>query len=271
MIFEIEFKSNFTRALTWLLVLLILTGLLMAFFPLMQENDILSLVEGFEESLSPAIARVLGLHEDTDYQDIGHFIAFIYQYLMVLLAIFAMQISASSLSKEQSYGTIEYLYSQPINRSDIVTDKWLANLVHYVLVTIILLAATLGFAYIFSPKPFKMDAALVALLMEGACLLGLGVFFIFFGTFYSALSSRSSHSEGGSFLLVVLVLLVYFVGLVLGPRAGNFYLYTPFYVFNSLALAQAGPSILGLIINLVLALVFLALAYLVYRKKDLRF
>ncbi|MDO5037966.1 MAG: ABC transporter permease subunit [Tissierellia bacterium] len=271
MIFDIEYKSNFIKAFTWLIVLAILSGLLMAFFPLMQENDILSLLEGFEESVSPAFAQMLGLSKETDYQAIDHFLPFISQYLMVLMAIFAIQMGSASLSKEQSQGTIEYLYSHPVTRSDIVTDKWMANLGHYILVTLLLLLANFAFAYLFSPKPFPMEATALSLLRIGACYLGIGVFFLFLGYLYSALSSRSSHAEGGSFLLVLVVLALYFVGIYLGSAYGNFYQFTPFYAFNALGMIHSPINILSIVVSLVLALIFLGLTYLIYNKKDLKF
>lgn len=271
MVFELEYKSNRSKAITWFIVLLIITGLLMAFFPLMQESNIRSLAEGFQESLGEGAAKIFGLDYDIDFQELGDFIPFQFQFISLLLSIFVMQIGAASLCKEQSTGTIEYLYAQPLERSEIVTDKWLANFAHYVLVVLFLMVGVFGFSYLFSPKPFPLEECLFSVLLVFGSMIGMGLFFLFFGMFYSALSNRSSHAEGGSTLLVLLFWIIYFVLKVLGSTAGNIYRFFPFHAFNPLAILKDGVFLPGMVATLGVGILFLILSYIVYGGKELKF
>ncbi|MCD1147086.1 ABC transporter permease [Peptoniphilus sp. KCTC 25270] len=271
MVFGLEFKSNMGKAITWLFVLIIITGLLMAFFPLMQEDNILSLVEGFRQGFSDNARHMLGLSPEVDYRNLSEYIPFIYQYIGVLFAIFAIQLGAKSLSKEQSAGTIQYLYSQPVSRSKIVSDKWAANLFLYILIALITVLATFGFGFVFSKGNLNVQEVALVLGQVFLYLLGMGILFLFLGTLYSALSNRSSHAEGGSVLIVLILLVAWMVLVILGNQVGNIGMYFPFDAFNPLLNILNGVNIVAIGANIVLAIVFLLLGYVFYNGKELKF
>ena len=60
MIFSMEFKNNFAKLIAWAIVIIILTGLMIAFFPLLVEPQMTSIVESLLNSLSSAPRSILG-------------------------------------------------------------------------------------------------------------------------------------------------------------------------------------------------------------------
>ena len=144
MIFNMEFKSNFAKMISWAIVLIILLGLMLAFYPFLAESQMNSLFNSVMESFNEPTRNILGVYEGMDIVNIGDYLALVYHYLAVLIFVFAMQLGASSLAKEQSSGNIEYIYSNPISKSEIVTGKIAANLLTYILFLIIMGLATVG-------------------------------------------------------------------------------------------------------------------------------
>lgn len=270
MIFGIEYRSNFGKAVTWLIVMIILVGLLMAFFPLMQDGNFKSLLEGFNESMGAKAQDIIGVKHEIKYDNLDDYIPYLFQYLGILLAIFAMQLGAKSLSKEQSYGTIEYLYSQPISRSEILLDKWLANFVQYIVVLVLIALATFGFGYLFSNGNIDAQSLIMTILVVAGCLLGLGFVFLSLGSFYSSLSSRSSHSEGGSVLIVILILILMAVGKAAGGIYSELAGYVPFVAFNPLEIVKVGVPIQAMVANIIIGAILLGLSVVIYNGKELK-
>ncbi|MDO5301242.1 MAG: ABC transporter permease subunit [Tissierellia bacterium] len=271
MIFGLEFRHNFGKSFSWALVLIIFIGLLMAFFPLMGDENILSLVQSFEENFSPQVATVLGFGYQLDLSNLTHYVPFIFQYLGVLFAIFAIQLGARSLSREQSAGTIEYLYGQPVQRGSILFGKFFGNLILYLGVCILSLLAALGFSYIFAPDANKTELMTI-LAWVGLALLAIGFIFLALGYLYSALSNRSSHAEGGSVTLALLILILWMVFTIMGGTLGLIGEYLPFGVFNPVAFSLGeAPQLVGIGVNLLGGIIFLLLAHLIYSTKELKF
>lgn len=140
MVFGLEMKSNRGKLIAWFIVVAILTGLLMAFFPLLQDGNLLSLANSFRDGFKENMQTVLGMSNDLAFDKFTDYIPFIFQYLGLLFAILAIQLGANSLSKEQSQGTIEYLYSNPITRTEIYSGKFSANMLGYSVTLIFVLA-----------------------------------------------------------------------------------------------------------------------------------
>ncbi|MDQ0507743.1 ABC-2 type transport system permease protein [Peptoniphilus ivorii] len=270
MVFGLELKSNRAKAISWFFVLGILAVLMLAFFPLLQDDNMLSLANGFREGFSERFRMVLGMGYDVQFDKFTEYLPFMFQYLGILFAIFGVQLGARSLSKEQSAGTIEYLYANPVSRMEIYSGKFSADLLLYGLVLVAVLAVSFVAAYLFGIHDLR--ALALVLLQIFICLLLLGFIFLSLGFFYSALSSRSSHAEGGSLLLLILLFIVWAVLIALGSGAATIAGYFPFTVFNPLAMATgAGFQWLGIAIDLVLAVILWLLGSVVYTRKELKF
>lgn len=279
MIFNMEFKSNFAKMISWAIVLIILLGLMLAFYPFLAESQMNSLFNSVLEGFNEPIRNILGFYDGIDIVNIGDYIALVYHYLAVLIFIFAMQLGANSLSKEQSSGNIEYIYSNPISKSEIVTGKIAANLLIYILFLIIMALATVGLVLGISSigiggsesaqiTSFEIFEAVIKVFIG---LLGSGLVFMSIGFFFSAMSKSSLHQDAVAALFVFLIVLLTIVGKVIGDIFGMIISYFPNEAFRPYSFVSADLNIIGLIVNAIIFVLMIVLTYSIYSNKELRY
>ncbi|MDD7352431.1 MAG: ABC transporter permease subunit [Peptoniphilaceae bacterium] len=279
MIFNMEFKSNFAKMISWAIVLIILLGLMLAFYPFLAESQMNSLFNSVLEGFNEPARNTLGLYDGIDIVNIGDYIALVYHYLAVLIFIFAMQLGANSLSKEQSSGNIEYIYSNPISKSEIVTGKIAANLFIYILFLIIMALATVGLVLGISSigiggsesaqiTSFEIFEAVIKVFVG---LLGSGLVFMSIGFFFSAMSKSSLHQDAIAALFVFLIVLLTIVGKVIGDIFGMIISYFPNEAFRPYSFVSADLNIIGLIVNAIIFVLMIILTYSIYSNKELKY
>lgn len=270
MAFGLEIKSNRGKMIGWCIVVSILTVLLMAFFPLLQDGNLLSLANSFRDGFSPNMQKVLGLNDAVSFDKFTDYIPFVFQYLGVLFGILAIQLGARSLSKEQSAGTIEYLYANPVTRTEIFSGKFSANMLLYGITLLIILLIGSAAAYIFGIR--DIQNLILVMLQIFICLLLLGFEFLSIGFFYSSISSRSSHAEGGSFLLYIAIFLIWAVLTGIGGNLLTISGLFPFSALNPLNMVMgSGFEWIGIILNIVIGVLFWVIGCMIYKSKELKF
>ena len=276
MIFNMEFKSNFAKMISWAIVLIILLGLMLAFYPFLAESQMNSLFNSVLESFNEPTRNILGFYEGMDIVNIGDYLALVYHYLAILIFVFAMQLGANSLAKEQSSGNIEYIYSNPISKSEIVTGKFTANILIYILFLIIMALASfglvLGITSLGSDTPqvtsFEIIEGLVKIFVG---LLGSGLVFMSIGFFFSAISKSSLHQDAVAALFVFLLVLLTIVGKVMGDVFAMVVSYFPNEAFRPYSFVSANLNLFGLIANAVIFILMIVLTYSIYSNKELKY
>lgn len=273
MIFSKEFKSTFGKMIAWLLVIGVLTGLLMAFYPLMLEDRMKSIFDTFINGLSDNLAAGLGFDKEVDYSNISSYLAFVFQYIAVLIGIFAFQLGAKSLAKEEENGSIQYLYSNPISRSEIVSSKLLSGLVTLFLFLILLCALSLGFIKVIGLKYPDIESSdyLVNLVIIHLGMLASSLVFMGIGYFISSFTRSASYSETVAVLFIIIIVLFVTTGKVLGGTYEMVASKLPFEVFNPYKLVSHSFDIIGIAINGVIFIITIALTYLIYGNKEFKF
>ena len=126
-VFRLELKNTWKSTLKWTIALSGITFILLAFFPSMQTESMKELAGAKMEGLDPALLEAFGLAELTDFTIITNFFGYVLQYITLAIMVFVTQIAVHSLIKEETDGTIEFLYSKPISRSTLLWQKTLAN------------------------------------------------------------------------------------------------------------------------------------------------
>lgn len=276
MIFNMEFKSNFAKMISWAIVLIILLGLMLAFYPFLAESQMNSLFNSVLESFNEPTRNILGFYEGMDIVNIGDYLALVYHYLAILIFVFAMQLGANSLAKEQSSGNIEYIYSNPISKSEIVTGKFTANILIYILFLIIMALASfglvLGISSLGSDTPqvtsFEIIEGIVKVFVG---LLGSGLVFMSIGFFFSAISKSSLHQDAVAALFVFLIVLLTIVGKVIGDVFAMVVSYFPNEAFRPYSFVSANLNPFGLIANAVIFILMIVLTYSIYSNKELKY
>lgn len=279
MIFSMEFKNNFGKLIAWTIVIVILLGLMTAFFPLLVEPQMTNITESLIFSMGDVTRNILGIEDGFDLTNISEYIALIYYYIGILVFMFAMQIGASSLSKEQASGNISYIYSNPISKSEIVTGKLIADTIIYIFLLIFLSLATFGFIYAIKAvginaeyiSNFSNFDVLEAILRIFISLLGGGLVFMAIGFFISACSWQSLHQDAIATLFIFLIILLTVIAKAVGGGFLKAVSFFPNEVFKPYSFISSNLNLVGLGLNLVIFIVFIILTYLVYGSKELKY
>ena len=266
-IYGFETRRLLKGLLTWSAVVTLLLVLFMAFFPSMAESGLADLTKEKLDALPPALLEAFGLTVTTDFSDLLQYYAYIAQYILMAAAIYALILGTSALIKEESEGTIEFLYARPVTRLEIATGKlvsivtilWAFNLIIFV-ASVLLLHAFRDPGYEYLPLTLAMFSGMLAGQMV----------FLAIGFALSAMLPRDSNP-------VTVGLGLFFVTYLLGAIAAiNEKLrwlkyFSPFhYVQPTSVLANDGTiERVYLHIMLLTTIAAILFAYWRYQRKDL--
>ncbi|MEM5818018.1 MAG: ABC transporter permease subunit, partial [Desulfitobacterium hafniense] len=145
-VFRLELKNTWKSTLIWAVSLSMTIFVLLAFFPAMQTESMKGLAGIKMEGLDPALLEALGLSELTDFTVLTNYFGYILQYINLAIMVYVTLVAVNSLVKEETEGTIEFLYSKPVARTSIVFWKTLANICSFLMLLVVLwLVTVLGY------------------------------------------------------------------------------------------------------------------------------
>ncbi|MFA9380253.1 MAG: ABC transporter permease subunit [Acetanaerobacterium sp.] len=201
------------------------------------------------------------------------FFGYTYQYVLIACGIYAALLGAQALAKEESDGTIEYLYAQPITRAQIVWQKLLACLASYALF-VLTLSLTAGILFaLLKPK----DVAFVGLMTDMKLLMGgtllSGAVFLCAGLMISTLLRSAGHATAVANGMVFFTYILGILSKMFSDKAewakGLIYL-SPLDYAMPLDVLRHGFDAGRMLTGVTIIVVTTALAFYFYSKKDLQ-
>lgn len=140
-----EIKRNRKNLITWSLIVVGFTAMIMGIFPSMADmgEDITNLMAKLPEELGKA----LGVDAETWSSITGFYSTYYGIYIILLVGIFTTSTGATIISKEEKEGTSEFLLTKPISRKNVFFTKIMSlltlSLIIYAIQTVF---AIIGFA-----------------------------------------------------------------------------------------------------------------------------
>ena len=173
-VFKFEFRRLLKSAIIWSVVCVGLVIMFMALFPSMKDSGMQDIVATKLDALPPALLEAFNLEEALDFSNISDYLAYAIQYISMAAGIYGIILGISALVKEESEGTIEFLYSKPITRSKIVTSKLLSSAIIFYLFIAIVGAVTMGVSMAVKPEEIEIMTLLMDIktLFIGMAFLG---------------------------------------------------------------------------------------------------
>lgn len=153
--YKVEIKNMFKSLLTWTIVMVGIISLFMAMFPSMSSSGMSEIIRTKMDAIPESMRKSFGLSEAVDFSDLLQYFAYTAQYILIGNCIYAAILGANSLIKEESEGTIEFLYAQPISRTKIVSVKMLSTFTILYIFNIILFLVTVIFFEMFKPSAYE--------------------------------------------------------------------------------------------------------------------
>ncbi len=240
--------------------------LFLAFFPSMQSDEMKQLAWAKIESISTAVLAVLGLESIPDFSKIHPYFGYVMQYINLAIAIFATSRGANMLIREETEGTIEYLYAKPVSRTQILAQKAAANILGLILMLCILFMVTaagfMAFANLSLEEAFREGLRFYPRTFF-VCLIFMALG-IFISTILSSSRQVTSIAPG-----IVFATFIFGAISVLSKQFDFLEYLSPLDWIKSITDEQNGPNSLQYAIGTGSIFISLAAAISVYRKKDL--
>lgn len=268
-IFKFEFRRLFKSCLVWSLLCGALIILFMAFFPSMRDSGIQELVATKLGAFPEGLMEAFGLDDMVDFTDIMQYLAYVIQYISMAAAVYGAILGVNALLEEEAEGTIEFLYAQPVSRSEIVTSKILSRVVIMFLFIIIVGSTTMGISIALKPE----DVDLITMLMDiKSIFIGMsfiGFIYLAIGLLLSTILKPSSNSTAIS---IGVFFITYILG-VLSKMKDNLeglkYL-SPFDYALPMDIVRSGWNINYIITGIGIIAISIIGTYIIYNKKDMR-
>ena len=219
--------------------------------------------------MPPAILEAFNLQDAPDFSKLNQYFAYIFQYIVISGSIYAGILGAKSLIKEETEGTIEFLYAQPASRGKIVTMKLLSSITLFYLFVFIMAVASITMSMVVKPADLEIIALAMDIKLMFSGLFLVGLVFMSIGFWVSVLIDNLR-------LAMPVSIGVFFVTYLLGIFSGmidalEFLKYfSPFHYAVPSEILKKGFNTINLILALIVSVVSLTATYAVYRKKDLR-
>lgn len=266
---KLEFKSVLRGLLLWSGILAVLLIIFMAFFPSLESSTMKELFGIKMNAIPASMLAVFGLSELTEFTDVIVYFAYVMQYVNIAVAIYAGLLGASALIKEESDGTIVYLYAQPITRKGIVAGKMAADLFVYCLLIILLGAVSMILVLVFSSGKQDIVGMLTAVKQIYAGTFITGFIFMAIGFMFSV--KLASIKQAGAAIMGV-VLGTYMIGIFASlADTKDFLRYlSPIDCFGSSLIVKSGIDFRALSLWGSVVIICITLTFAIYNKKDLK-
>lgn len=262
-----EYKSNFSKQTTWYVLTTILVVMLLFAFPIINDPSIQPILESNFNDIPNSIKNVIFPFETSSLYNLRLYFNNLLLLVSFIVSIYGLNIGLNSLAKEQGYGTIDYLFINPITRGEIVLYKFIANLFNLLFLVILLfLSSCYAYSYIgevdFINIMIEKSISFIVIFTQG-------MFFLSLGTMVSAFAKRTSSLNGVGSLIIITFL-------ILNILISSKILYVPFKEFIPLRTLQEtidyNQSLLLVsvaISHIVPTIVFYIIGNVYYERKDL--
>lgn len=262
-IYKFELKGYFRTLWIWILSLIALLFMYMAFYPLMADDALMmdKILEHYPEEL----LKAFGMGESISFATVLGYFTFTFVFVQLCLAIQSAYYGFNFLSIEERELTADFLYSKPVTRRSIFIQKYFAA------VTAILLSdLAVWFGSFLAIEVFRGDNTyeLNNLLILLVTIPIFQLFFFSIGLLVTALSKKISsvisYAMALSFGLYILNAIRSIVG---GELLG---LISPYYYFEPGYILTHGKLNLKLtMIAIAVILVSNIIGYRLYLKRNI--
>lgn len=267
-LYKVEIKSMLKSFLIWTIVVSGLLIFFMSMFPSMKNSGLSDLMKSKMDAIPEAMRDALGISQTIDFSDLLQYFAYCTQYILMAGCIYAGILGANSLIKEESEGTIEFLYAQPIKRNEIVMIKILSTLTLMIIFNLVLFLVTMVLFELFKSQNYAYMSNLVSI-FKGMFLAEL--VFLSIGFLTSTIIKKVSNATP-------YILSIFFTTYMLGifssvvEKIKWMKNLSPYhYVMPSDILSKNGViESKYVILSLIIIIISIVCSFIIYNKKDFK-
>lgn len=257
-----EFKFNLRSLILWISIISILMIIIYIVYPSIVNSGNLETIDDMLKGIDPNLLKVFNM----DISKISSVSGWLYSegfiILQIFLSLYSVILGSSILLKEEDEKTIEYLFSKPISKNYIVTNKLLVGFINIFIMNIMIFIINLIGLY------FSNDLDLNKLIIVSIIQLFSVIPFFTISILISTLlrKTKTSLSIG-----IELVLISYFFNILsfLSTKV-EFFKYFSLYTLSNYRefLINKTININNLIIFILITIISTSLTYYLYNKKE---
>lgn len=265
-VFKIEWQNNRKSLLIWTIALAVIIVVFMSIFPSMSSSGMKEMMTTKLDTLPQNMLKAFHLNTGPSLVEPTGFFAYIFQYIFIAASIFSIMLGNKMLVKEETDGTIEFLYAQPVSRKKIILEKIAATLSMLFVFWLVTYGVSLATTLFFNDGLLKNKEIITSL---SKIFITEFVVLIFFLSLGFLLSSFLKQVNQG--ISMGLVFIFYLFGIV-GDLEEKFS-----YLTDISPIAKANPAaileksmdypLIGILIGISLLLFIFSI--IIYQRKDL--
>lgn len=266
-IYTKELKRYRNSFIGWSISIIVFIFAGMAFYPLMMQGDMLKQITAFlENPFMKNMMTAFGASIDMWTNVLGYYSTRNAMLIMLFGCFFSILLAGKILAREEQEKTAEFLLSKPVTRFEVVRGKLAVYLTYLILLNIIILI--FGFL---SLEIFKGESqySLKAFVIHWFYALLLMLTFGAIGLFLSLLIKRGRPIIN---LSIGIIVGAYFIDILsrVTPSADKFGYLSPFKFVDG-GVMSPDYTLVGwrVIYFLGVSLIFIALTFVLYKKKDI--
>ncbi|MEN6351193.1 MAG: ABC transporter permease subunit [Syntrophomonas sp.] len=260
-IYRHELKMSMRSMLYWTTGMLLGLLFFMMMFSAVSEDAVL--INQIVSQFPPEVVRALGL-STLDLATVLGFYGYVFMFILLVASVYALKTGISALSEEIRVKTADFLLSKPVSRNIIVTAKAMSVITLLALQSAIYITGSFLIVDIITRKPFDK----FVFLLINSSILGVGLFFAGLGLLLSVIIKKIKTVLPAALGIVFGFWVLQMLNQSLADPVLAYM--TPFAYFDiaKIIVARAYESAY-IITDAVLIVSFTALAYIIYRRKDI--
>lgn len=256
-----ELRAYRKSTIVWTISLIAIAALFMSFFPSFTKDteEFRKLLEGYPAALREAF----GINLDTFFSILG-FYCYGLSFVTLCGAIQAMNLGTSIVSKEVREKTADFLFTKPVTRTAVLTNKLLAVLISIVITNIFYIAAATLLACQVAAEDFDVGIFVLlslTVLLTQLIFLGIGIIVsVIFQKIKSVLT-----------VSLATVFAFYFLGMFSSTSGDEVKRYlSPFKYFDTAyIMEQSKYEASFLITGAGFIIIAIGISYFIFAKKDI--
>ena len=258
-----ELKVNLKSFIIWLSILIFIFLLVYLIYPFILTDEAMKNIDEFIKVFPEELLKTFNMDMTSISTAYGWFKSEGFTFILIIIGLYSSILGGTLLLKEESDKTIEYLYTLPIKRKDIVTSKVIVGLIYITLMVLIFgLFNYISLSIIGDLQVKQFILLSITPLLIGYPLFGIN---LFISTFLHKTKKIIGISLGMVFILYIINVLSELSTKV--ELLQYFSIYTLADIRNVITDVRINP--IYLIVSILITLVFIMLSYKKYENKEL--
>lgn len=270
-ILKVEFQKISKGLITWTISLTAILAMYIMFFPSMKDAGFSDLANAKINMMPEAIKTAFGLNNMPDLSVYTEYLAYILQYIIIGVSLYALILGTKSLISEEQDKTIEFQMANPISRVELITYKMIAGLIAVTILMISILVVSLVGGALYSKTEYIMQTiTLVKISIIPAYV------YLFIGFVFSSVLKKSIATPGtalgiffGTYIIGIMAGVIDKIKWLKYVSPSNYVISSDILKSNLVDEAKGNFNMTGIYIGIVLVIISVITTYIVYRKKDM--